>query len=95
MGKWNLFENIKMAVIRNNVGRIGGKGAIDKLVIVMICSNKAQMELRVNKLNELAFDNGVDYVVRTILLFCILVWRAKVLFQYGFVLLFAPLTSIP
>ena len=59
----NLFEYIKMAVVRNNVCSIGGKGAIDKLVVIMVGSNKAQMELRVDKLHELAFDNGVDYVL--------------------------------
>ena len=63
MGKGNLFENIKMAVVRNDVGCICCKGAINKLVIVMVSSNKAQMELWVDKLHELAFNNSVDYIL--------------------------------
>ena len=59
----NLFEYIKMAVVRNNIGCICGKGAVDKLVVIVICNNKFKVELRIDKLHELAFDNGVDHVL--------------------------------
>ena len=52
-----------MAVVRNNIGYICGKGAIYKLVVIMVGSNKPQMELWVDKLHELAFDNCVDHVL--------------------------------
>ena len=42
----DFFEDIEMIVIGNNVGGIGGKGAINKFVVIMIGFNQMEIEIR-------------------------------------------------
>lgn len=53
-----------MGVVGNNVGSIGCKSTIDELVIIVIRSDESEMELGVNKLYKLTFNNGINDIIR-------------------------------
>ena len=53
-----------MSVVGNNVGSIGCKSAIDKLVVIVVGNNQPQMKLWVYELHKLTLHNRIDDILR-------------------------------
>lgn len=59
----DLFEDIEMGIVGDDVFGIGSNGAIDKFVVVDILFYQAEMDIRLLELRRMQTGNGFHHVV--------------------------------
>ena len=52
-----------MAIVRNNVCSVGGESTVDEFVIIMVCCNQPELEMRCDVLHVFAFQQQVDDIL--------------------------------
>ena len=63
----NLFEDIEMSVVGNNILGVGSNGAVDKFVVVDVLFYQAEMDIGLLKMGGVQSGNGFHHVVSYLL----------------------------
>ena len=63
MWECEVFQDIEVGVIGNDIGGVGSKSTINEFVVIGVGSDGMEFEVRVYEFHVIALDNSPDYIL--------------------------------